>query len=162
MTPSAVASALRRLKFRATPIRFASETTSFWRPTRRPNSSSPLPCIDESQLRQLAGARTLIGQKSFSWNRLLGDLERFVPKQARITGVRVTEIVDLGDGVSANIELKAAGKGYSEMNEMMSRIEESSGLFKIAGTAVQNTIDETGETPFTLNLIYSPARGGAQ
>jgi hypothetical protein len=122
----------------------------------------PVTVLDESQLRQLAGARSLIGQKSFSWNRLLGDLEKFVPKQARITGVRVTEIVELEDGVAANIELRAAGRGYTEMNEMMARIEESAGLFKIAGTATQNTQDETGETPFTLNLIYSPARGGAR
>lgn len=122
----------------------------------------PVTVLDESQLRQLAGARSLISQKSFSWNRLLGDLEGFVPKQARITGVRVTEIVEQEDGVAASIELRAAGKGYAEMNEMMARIEESAGLFKLAGTATQNTQDETGETPFTLNLIYSPARGAAR
>jgi Tfp pilus assembly protein PilN len=118
--------------------------------------------LDESQLRELAAARLLIDQKTFSWNRLLGDLETFMPKQARITGIRVTEIVDTGSGVAANIEIKAAGKSYAEMNEMMARIEESAGLFRIAGTAVQSAVDETGETPFTLNLIYSTTRGGAQ
>ena len=117
--------------------------------------------VTEHQAMELAAARQLIQRRVFSWNRMIGDIEEYVPKNARILSVKVDEILNTAEEVSARVQVKAIGTTPNEMTEMMLSLEKSGGLF-VVGEAGQDPTTDSGETPFTLNLIYTPRRGNAQ
>jgi len=117
--------------------------------------------LTEQQATQLASARQLINKKLFSWNRMIGDIEEYVPKKARIMSIKVDEIGGAGQEVVASIRVKALGITPGEMTEMMTNLEKSGGRF-IVGETSQDATVESGETPFTINLIYKPFRGDAK
>ena len=114
--------------------------------------------LTEQQATQLASARQLIQRKVFSWNKMIGDIEEYVPKNTRIMSIKVQEIVNSADEVMARIEVKALGTTTDELTLLMSNLEKSGGLF-VVGETGQDATAETGETPFTLDLIYKPSRG---
>jgi hypothetical protein len=117
--------------------------------------------VTEQQAMELAAARQLIQRRVFSWNRMIGDIEEYVPKNTRIMSVKVDEILNTAEEVSARVQVKAIGTTANEMTEMMLSLEKSGGLF-VVGEAGQDTTTDSGETPFTLNLTYTPRRGNAQ
>lgn len=117
--------------------------------------------LTEQQAMQLASARQLIQRKVFSWNKMIGDIEEYVPKNARIMSIKVEEIVNTTDEVMARVQVKALGTTPDELTAMMGNLEKSGGLF-IVGETGQEAPAESGETPFTINLVYKPSRGGAQ
>ena len=119
------------------------------------------PEVKEQDRMELAAARHLLERKSFSWNRMISDIELFIPKDARVSGVKADEIVNPGQGVIADVEIKVLGRSPSQMTEMMERLEKSGGLFAVSQSN-QDAPSDTGEVPFTLKLIYSPSRGAAQ
>lgn len=117
--------------------------------------------ITEQQQIELAAARQLIGRKVFSWNRMISDLEEYVPKNARIVSIKVEEIANTAEEAMAVIQVKAVGTTTGEMTEMMLNLEKSGGLFAV-GESGQDAVGENGETPFSLNLTYRPRRGNSQ
>jgi Tfp pilus assembly protein PilN len=117
--------------------------------------------ISQHDAYQLAGARLLLERKSLSWTRILSNLENYVPKNARITSIKVEEISDGGNALTARIEVKAIGQAASEMTEMMGSLDKSAGLFEV-GQAIQEPTTDAGEVPFSMNLIYRPGRGAQQ
>lgn len=127
---------------------------------RRELEQKPPDVTDQDRI-ELASARQLLERKSFSWNKVMSTIERYIPKDARVAGVKVDEVAKLGQDDMANIEIKVIGKSPSQMTEMMEMLEKSGGLFAISQSS-QDAVDENGEVPFTLALIYSPSRGVAQ
>jgi hypothetical protein len=127
---------------------------------RRSHDQKPPEVTDQDRI-ELASARQLLDRKSFSWNKVIAEIERYVPKFARVTGLKIDEIANLGQDDIANIEIKVIGQTPAQMTEMMEMIEKSGGLFAIRQSN-QDAPDESGEVPFTLNLIYSPSRGASQ
>ena len=117
--------------------------------------------VTEQQAMELAAARQLIQRRVFSWNRMIGDIEEYVPKNTRIMSVKVDEILNTAEEVSARVQVKAIGTTANEKTEMMLSLEKSGGLF-VVGEAGQDPTTDSGETPFTLNLTYTPRRGNAQ
>lgn len=117
--------------------------------------------VTERQAIELASARQLIQRKVFSWNRMISDIEEYVPKNTRIMSIKVDEIANTTEEAAARIQVKAIGTTANEMTEMMTNLEKSGGLFALAETG-QEATTENGETPFTLNLIYSPRKGNSQ
>jgi len=117
--------------------------------------------ITDDQRRQLASARLLMGRRNLSWNRVLGELEKLVPNDARITAIKIEEIYTAGQEVYAAVEVKAAGKSSAVLTEMMTNVQKSSGPFTLSGEAGQDAPNEKNEIPFTINLIYKLAGGGA-
>ncbi|HEY3136602.1 MAG TPA: hypothetical protein VGL29_11300 [Blastocatellia bacterium] len=117
--------------------------------------------ITEQQTTELAAARQLIQRKVFSWNKMIGDIEEYVPKNTRIMSIKVDEIINTSEDALARVQVKAIGTTPAELTEMMANLEKSGGLFTVREPG-QEATTETGETPFTLNLIYRPSRGGAQ
>jgi len=115
--------------------------------------------LSEQQAMQLAAARQLIQRKAFSWNRMIGDIEDYVPNKTRIMSIKVEEIVNTSEDVTAKVQVKALGTTPDELTSMMTNLEKSNGLFFVGETG-QEAPAESGETPFTLNLIYKPLRGG--
>jgi hypothetical protein len=124
---------------------------------RRRNSEQKI-VATEQQAVQLAGARQLIQLKTFSWNRMIGEIEGYIPNKTRIMSIKVEEIASEGDQLMAAVQVKALGTTPAEMTEMMIALEKSGGLFTVGETGQDATV-ESGETPFTLNLIYKPSRG---
>lgn len=116
--------------------------------------------INEQEALELASARRLILEKSFSWNRMISELEQLVPQEARISSIKVVGISEV-QGVTANVQVKAVGSTAAQMTAMMTNIAKSGGLFAVL-QADQEALTETGETPFTLELAYNQARGDAQ
>ncbi|HZM89789.1 MAG TPA: hypothetical protein VFF31_24920 [Blastocatellia bacterium] len=117
--------------------------------------------LTEQQALQLASARQLIQRKVFSWNRMISDLEEYVPKNTRIMSIKVEEIVNTSDDVSARVQVKALGTTSDELTAMMLNLEKSNGLF-VVGETGQDALAESGETPFTIHLRYQPSRGNAR
>ncbi len=115
--------------------------------------------LTDEQKFQLASARLLIAQKSFSWNGLLSDIEKYVPKRVRILSIKIVESAKSNDSGTVLIEIVAAGEAPAQMTEMMSNIENSSGKFAL-DQAEQQQVAEDGTVPFNLKLIYKPTRGG--
>ena len=115
--------------------------------------------ITEQEALELASARRLILEKSFSWNRMIAELEQIVPHEARISAIKVTGISD-AEGV-VPIQVKALGATAAQMTEMMSNVAKSGGMFVVL-QADQEATAETGETPFTLELTYTQTRGDTQ
>ncbi|HSE96785.1 MAG TPA: hypothetical protein VLD57_00855 [Blastocatellia bacterium] len=114
-----------------------------------------LAVMSEQDAFQLAAARRLLERKSFSWNRLISDIEDYVPKEARIMSIKVNEVLDTNESVAASVEIKAIGKTAAQMTEMMSKLNESRGLFSL-GQSSQEQITEVNEVPFTINVTYRP------
>jgi len=117
--------------------------------------------LTEQQALQLASARQLIQRKVFSWNRMISDLEEYVPKNTRIMSIKVEEILNTSDDVSARVQVKALGTTSDELTAMMLNLEKSNGLF-VVGETGQDALAESGETPFTIHLRYQPSRGNAR
>jgi hypothetical protein len=117
--------------------------------------------ITDDQRRQLASARLLAERRGLSWNRLISDLEKLVPKDARITSIKIEEVYTAGHNAFAAVEVKAAGKSSGVMTEMMVNVQKSGGPFTLSGQAAQDAPNDRNEIPFTLNLYYQPGGGGA-
>jgi hypothetical protein len=127
---------------------------------KRSQSQQQVP-VDDQQRMQLAAARQLILSKAFSWNRLVGEIETYVPKDARILSIKVDEAASGQQIANATVEIKALGKTAAQMTEMMDALEKSGGLFAVLQSG-QEATTESGEVPFSLDLVYSPSRGNAQ
>jgi hypothetical protein len=117
--------------------------------------------LTDQHAMQLASARQLIQRKVFSWNKMIGDIEEYIPKNTRIMSIKVEEIVNSGADVTARVQVKALGTTPDELTAMMTNLEKSNGLFFVGETGQDATV-ESGETPFTINLVYKPSRGDAQ
>lgn len=116
--------------------------------------------LSEQQIYELASARLLLSRKSFSWNRLMSDLETHIPKDVRLTSIKIIEGSQVKQAGAAAIEVQAMGKQAAQMTEMMEKLEKSGGVFAL-DQAVQDAVAESGEVPFTLKVVYRPTRGGA-
>lgn len=110
---------------------------------------------------QLAAARQLISKKSFSWNRMMTDIEQYIPPDTRVAGIKVNAIRAGGAGPEADLELRALGKTSAQLTQTMATFQKSDGTFEV-GEVQQSQLTETGEVPFTVMLQYRPSRGGAQ
>lgn len=117
--------------------------------------------VTEQQQLELASARQLLQRKAFSWNRMVSDIEEYVPKDTRILSIKVDGIASAGEAVVARIQIKALGKTADEMTAMMANLVKSDGVFDVGGAGQETTTDQ-GETPFTVNVTYKPVRGAAQ
>jgi hypothetical protein len=75
--------------------------------------------------------------------------------------IKVEELVNTSDEVTARVQVKALGTTADELTAMMTNLEKSNGLFIVGETGQEATV-ESGETPFTINLVYRPSKGSAQ
>jgi Tfp pilus assembly protein PilN len=115
--------------------------------------------LTEEQKYQLASARQLIAHKTFSWNSLLSDIEKYVPKRVRILSIKIVESAKPSQEGTVLIEIVAAGETPAQMTEMMTTIEGSSGKFTLDQADQQQTAED-GTIPFSLKVLYKPLRGG--
>ena len=75
--------------------------------------------------------------------------------------IKVEGIVNTSDVIVARLQLKALGTNPDELTAMMSNLEKSNGLF-VVGETEQDAMAESGETPFTISVLYQPSKGDTQ
>ena len=119
----------------------------------------PTPVSDADRL-ELASARQLLARRAFSFNHVLATLEHYVPKSARLLGLKIEKVAPVGQPITANVEVKAVGQSAAAMTEMMEMVEKS-GVFVIRQSA-QEASQDSNDVPFTLLLAYNPGGGEAQ
>lgn len=125
---------------------------------RRREAAKIVLSLEESS--QLASARLLIPRRAFSADKLLGDVEHYIPQDARILGLKVGSVTAGAGGTVADAEISALGKTAAQLTEMLSLLEKSNGLFVVI-EALQSQAADTGEIPFTIRVNYRGTRGGA-
>jgi len=138
----------------------ASEVKRYSEEQERLKAESEKIVLSEQDSIELASARQLIASRALSWNRLITDIERFVPKHAKVTAIQVFGASTSQGRVAAQVEIKALGQESGQLTEMMESLEKSDGLFEVRSFG-QEATSETGEVPFTLRVTYAPARGEA-
>jgi Tfp pilus assembly protein PilN len=113
------------------------------------------------QQQSLIAAHQLIDRKSFSWSRLLADLEGLLPPDVRVSRIAVRGISNQGDQTVADLELAVFSKAPTTVLDMIADMDRG-GIFH-ANLRTQNLQKGRGEsgTEYELDVIYKPRAGYA-
>ena len=113
------------------------------------------------QLQALDAAHQLVDRKTFSWSRLLADLEAALPGTVRVSRIAVRDIGRQGDQTVADLELTVFAKNANVITAMI-RDMDRAGIFQ-ADLRVQNLQKGRGEsgTEYELAVLYRPRAGYA-
>ena len=111
------------------------------------------------QQQGLPAAHELVERKSFSWSRLLADLESSLPANVKVSRIAVRDVTRQGDQTIAQLDLAVFVKNSSTISEMLTSWHDN-GVFdaEIRNTNLQKGRGETG-TEYELAVIYR-ARAG--
>lgn len=111
------------------------------------------------QQQALPAAHALVDRKSFSWSRLLADLESSLPANVKVTRIGVRDVTREGGQTVAQLDLAVFAKNSSTISEMISAMQRE-GVFLpvIRNQVLQKGRGETG-TEYELAVIYH-ARAG--
>jgi Tfp pilus assembly protein PilN len=104
----------------------------------------------------LDDARRLIVRRSFSWSRLLGDLEGYVPARARLDSITIGQMTGEGSGLVVDMVIQGHGQSYAQMGEFIARLDASAGRF-VAEPIQTERDEETSEFKFSVSVQYRPA-----
>jgi Tfp pilus assembly protein PilN len=117
--------------------------------------------MTREQLQALDAAHQLVDRKTFSWSRLLADLEAALPGTVRVSRIAVRDIGRQGDQTVADLELTVFAKNANVITAMI-RDMDRAGIFQ-ADLRVQNLQKGRGEsgTEYELAVIYRPRAGYA-
>jgi len=111
------------------------------------------------QQQGLPAAHELVDRKSFSWSRLLADLEMSLPANVKVTRIAVREVTRQGGQTIAQLELGVFAKNPSTISEMISAMhQEGTFLAEIRSQTLQKGRGEQG-TEYELTVTYR-ARAG--
>jgi Tfp pilus assembly protein PilN len=115
--------------------------------------------LTAEQLKTLGSAHELVDRKSFSWSRLLADLESALPGNVRVARISVRGVATSGDQTLAQLDLTVVSKAPSTITEMIAEMDRT-GIFQ-AEVDTQNLQKGRGEggTEFDLSVVYRPRAG---
>ncbi len=111
------------------------------------------------QQQALPAAHELVDRKSFSWSRLLADLEATLPANVRVSRISVRDVTRAGGQTVAQLDLAVFATDPSTISAMMTDWQQG-GVFQ-AELRNQNLQKGRGEkgTEYELAVIYR-ARAG--
>jgi Tfp pilus assembly protein PilN len=117
--------------------------------------------LNAEQQQAVPAAHQLVDRRSFSWSRLLVDLEASLPPNVRVSRIAVRDVTKQGDQTIAGLELVVFTKNPSTMSEMITSMQEE-GIFQ-ADIRAQNLSKGRGEsgTEYELYVVYRPRPGYA-
>ena len=125
-----------------------------------PTQSGPIISFEQNQ--EIYAASQLLARKSFSWSRLLNEIEQNLPAGVRLLRVGVSTIVPAekngafgGPESAATLTMDVIGKSQREITEMINRFHDS-GRFRVS-PLTQKPIEGTDEVEFTLKVDYFPS-----
>lgn len=106
------------------------------------------------QQQGLPAAHELVDRKSFSWSRLLADLETSLPATVKVSRIAVRDVTRQGDQTIAQLDLAVFAKNPSTISEMISAMHEE-GVFsaEIRNQNLQKGRGEAG-TEYELAVTY--------
>lgn len=106
-----------------------------------------------AKLSEVERLNQLILRKSFSWTRLLGDLEKVVPDDVRLVSLRPA--ADQNGKIVLNMDIR--GRSLPDATAFL-RALENSPIFSDVVLAVEEKKDPLpmGEVEFVLSAYYSP------
>lgn len=111
------------------------------------------------QQQAIPAAHQLVDRKSFSWSRLLADLEASLPASVKVSRISVRDVSRQGDQTVAQLDLAVFARNPSTISDMVSNWQQG-GVFA-AELRNQNLQKGRGEqgTEYELAVIYR-ARAG--
>jgi hypothetical protein len=130
--------------------------------TGQPGSSpaAQLP-ISPAENHEVYAASELLARKSFSWSRLLDEIERNLPAGVRVLRIGVTTVVPEekngtigGPESGATLNLEVIAKSNQDVVSLINRLHES-GRFKVYPIS-QKPVEGTPEIEFSLKTDYFP------
>jgi len=101
-------------------------------------------------------ARLLINKKSFSWSRLLSDLEHYVPANSRISSINVGAVSGFGPERVVKIKLDLEGRSQSQVADMITRLDQSGGRFRAEPQSIEPS-DDGPTVSYSLAVEYRPS-----
>lgn len=106
------------------------------------------------QQQAIPAAHELVDRKSFSWTRLLADLEASLPANVRVSRISVRDVNRQGDQTVAQLDLAVFAKNPSTISEMISSWHQE-GVFaaELRNQNLQKGRGEAG-TEYELAVIY--------
>ncbi|MFN7623394.1 MAG: hypothetical protein ACK5RS_09615, partial [Acidobacteriota bacterium] len=117
--------------------------------------------ISSEQNREIYAASELLARKSFSWSRLLDEIERNLPAGVRVLRIGVTTVVPEekngafgGSESAATLNLEVIAKSNQDVVGLINRLHES-GRFKVYPIS-QKPVEGTPEIEFSLKTEYFP------
>lgn len=117
--------------------------------------------ISSEQNREIYAASELLARKSFSWSRLLDEIERNLPAGVRVLRIGVTTVVPEekngsfgGSESAATLNLEVIAKSNQDVVGLINRLHES-GRFKVFPIS-QKPVEGTPEIEFSLKTEYFP------
>ncbi len=115
--------------------------------------------LTPQQRQSLNAAHQLVDRKSFSWSRLLADLEGSLPDSVRVSRIAVQQVSTTGNTTVARLDLAVFSKESTTITEMISSMAKA-GIFE-AYLVNQNLQKGRGESgaEYELDVIYRPRSG---
>lgn len=101
-------------------------------------------------------AHQLVNRRSFSWSKLLVDLEASLPPNVRVSRIAVRDVTTQGNQTIAELDLAVFTKNPSTISEMISEMHED-GIFQpeLRAQTLQKGRGESG-TEYELYVVYRP------
>jgi len=117
--------------------------------------------LTPGQQQTLQAAHQLVDRKSFSWSRLLADLEGALPDNVRVSRIAVRGVSTQGAQTIAELDLAVFSKNSTTIVDMIKSMDHD-GVFH-ADLVSQNLQKGRGEsgTEYELSVIYRPRPGVA-
>lgn len=125
------------------------------------NAEAVKKSLTAEQQQSLVAAHQLIDRKSFSWSRLLADLEASLPDSVRVSRIAVRGVTTQGNQTVADLDLAVFSKTSTTVLDMINAMDRE-GIFH-ADLKVQNLQKGRGEsgTEYDLEVVYRPRAGFA-
>jgi Tfp pilus assembly protein PilN len=112
--------------------------------------------LSPEQQQAVPAAHQLVNRRSFSWSKLLVDLEAQLPANVRVSRIAVQDVTTQNGQTIAVLDLAVFTKNPSTISEMISKMHEQ-GIFQpeLRAQTLQKGRGESG-TEYELYVIYRP------
>jgi hypothetical protein len=110
--------------------------------------------LTPEQQQAVPAAHQLVNRRSFSWSRLLVDLEASLPANVRVSRIAVRDVTTQGNQTIAELEVAVFAKNATTITDMISAMHEE-GVFlpELRSQTLQKGRGEAG-TEYELYVVY--------
>jgi len=106
------------------------------------------------QQQALPAAHELVDRKSFSWSRLLADLEASLPSNVKVSRIAVRDVTRAGGQTVAQLDLAVFAANPSTISDMMTAWQQDGVFFaELRNQNLQKGRGEAG-TEYELAVVY--------
>lgn len=112
--------------------------------------------LSPEQQQAVPAAHQLVNRRSFSWSRLLVDLEASLPPNVRVSRIAVRDVTTQGNQTIAELDLVVFTKNASTVSDMINAMHQE-GIFlaELRNQTLQKGRGEPG-TESELYVVYRP------